>query len=117
MHPSGQWVTAIELPETFGKDGFLFVGTETAGVSRIGHDGETATGQGDGIERQAVTGIVSTDEDGQLIVLASTWSQGVYRSSDNGLSWVRHDTGLKKNRQADLYGVPHFSHLLVDGGR
>ena len=46
---------------------------------------------------------------------ASTWHEGVFRSTNGGASWNKQSRGLKQHSQADtkLYKSPHFSDLKI----
>ena len=46
----------------------------------------------------------------------STWSLGVYRSSDRGVSFTRTSSGLKTNPQAVSYELPQFGTVSVSAG-
>jgi photosystem II stability/assembly factor-like uncharacterized protein len=47
------------------------------------------------------------------LLLASTWKQALFRSDDGGVTWRKYGQGLIKNKQADLYGRPHFNRVAV----
>ena len=49
-------------------------------------------------------------------VWVSTWSMGVYRSSDRGVSFTRTSSGLKTNPQAVSYGQPQFGTVSASAG-
>jgi len=70
-----------------------------------------------GPEGQYVTSLAATEvgKSSAPVLFASTWNDGIFRSDDAGLSWVRKSQGLTKDDQADYPAVrrPHFRGLAV----
>ncbi|MEM7406151.1 MAG: hypothetical protein AAF458_12705 [Pseudomonadota bacterium] len=86
-------------------DGALLIGTG-AGIYRLHADGAWRLAPLTG--ELAVTSIAPASSDPRHW-LATSRQHAVLRSTDDGRTWRRIGFGMRKYRQADAYGVPHFS--------
>lgn len=113
QHPEKQKIKCIELPGGFSENKPFFIGTEKEGVFRVVHSGSAFYRATSGMPDKHITSLTSRYERGRLILFASTWSEGIFRSENAGTTWNTFGTGLQKSKQADFYRQPHFTHIAI----
>lgn len=108
---NGGAVTAILHLPRIGPELVLLCGTEKRGVVQV-VDGGAAADMSDGMLDTYVTSLaISPVYADDSTILATTWSDGVYRTRDDGRTWQRSNLGLTADPQSDMMGVPHFTEL------
>jgi len=108
-------ITAILPPPTESPGAGWLVGTGGAGLILLDHRGGIAGDSGTHLQGRYITALARERDRGEDILLAATWDDAVFRSSDEGRSWVLYAEGLQRSTQADLYGDPQFGRLQVAG--
>ena len=96
----------------------IWVGTAT-GLWQTADGGANFLGASDRIGKTPVMSLAVSPNYGlDSTIVASTWHDGIYRSTDGGETWNKNTKGLKKHAQADttLYKSPHFSDLSISSG-
>ena len=104
-------ITSISLPPTSATQQF-WIGTEGHGILQTLDGGKTLRDASRGLPQTAVQDVVSVTDNNQVILYASTASQGVFYS-DDGDTWQPMDSGLTTTPQADKMGYPHFNDLAL----
>ena len=112
QHPRGRAVTAIA---DVGLEDRFLAGIDGEGLFAVTPAGAEPLEPGTGIEADHVTSLAGFRDAGNLVLLATTWGEAIYRSSDLGASWQHFSDGLFKNEQADCdeFKRPHFGRVLV----
>lgn len=121
--PDSGTVTGIAVRAGSNGHPLVFVGTERSGLyatadlgvsfSRIEFPSNGASREKDAY----VTSVHAFNDAGAATELFVTlWQESVYRSVDGGENWTLMNAGLKKNRQADDTGKPHFSKIVIPDG-
>lgn len=86
----------------------IFIGTEYFGVFAIPQESAAWQGRSGGINAQIGRAIRVGD-----VILASTRSSGMLRSTDGGQSWLRSNTGLT---YLDMHGLIYSGGRVLVGG-
>lgn len=109
-------VVAVAVGPGEGDDRFLHLGTQSNGIAVL-DDGEPVDVAADGLTDQRVIDVeqVPGDPDGATLV-ASTWEEGAFRSTDHGQSWEHVGEGLTTDVQADELDRAHFGGIAIAGG-
>jgi photosystem II stability/assembly factor-like uncharacterized protein len=111
QHPKQTKITCIELPQGFSLSKPFYVGTQDSGIWQIAsHKDFQACSES---MKDPITSIASYNEKDRLILLATTWDEALYRSEDDGKSWNKYASGLRRSSQAYQYKKPHFTHIAV----
>ncbi len=98
----------------FAPDGSWFIGTNVKGILKSSDQGLTLEAINKGITDKNIEDIiVSPNYQNDSTVMASTWDDGTFISTDKGKTWQKSSQGLTKDAQADTpsYSVPHFTYL------
>ena len=112
--PVPQKVTCIKLPDDHAAGGPFFIGTEKEGIFKVTDGGAAFHRISTGIpEASYITSLDLLDDGRRRILLASSWTDALYRSEDEGRSWEKHAAGLLKHSQADEYLWPYFNKIAV----
>ena len=111
--PSGGNVTALA-----SSGATVLAGTSEGRVFRSTNLGSAFSEVGGAaLPDEQITSIAMSDSySTDRSVWVSTWSMGVYRSSDRGVSFTRTSSGLKTNPQAVSYGKPQFGTVSASAG-
>ena len=108
-------VRTIAVSPNYGRDRSLWLGTER-GIWQTADGGQSFQPAVRGMGKRSVMSLaISPNYQADRTLWASTWHEGVFRSTDGGASWNRQSRGLKQHSQADtkLYKSPHFSDLKI----
>lgn len=94
----------------------LHLGTEADGIVIV-EDGEPTDEAGDGLTDQRIIDVaqVPGDPEGATLV-ASTWADGAFRSTDHGATWEVVAEGLTTDEQADELERSHYGSFAVAAG-
>jgi photosystem II stability/assembly factor-like uncharacterized protein len=106
----GQVIRAL----AFAPDNTWFIGTNVKGILKSSDQGLTLEAINKGITDKNIEDIiVSPNFQNDSTVMASTWDDGTFISTDKGKTWQKSTQGLTKDAQADTpaYSVPHFTYL------
>ena len=121
--PTPARITCIEVPDGGSVQDAFFVGTDTAGVFRVLAGGGRIEPTQQHKALTNVTALGSTvDGEGRRLLMACSWTDGLFVSKDDGQSWTLESRGLTKDRQAEEppWVGPHFRNIAVletDGSR
>jgi photosystem II stability/assembly factor-like uncharacterized protein len=111
--PSGAAVTALGVRRNLPANETL-AGTSKGELFRSTDGGSSFVRFGTGIPQEQVMAVaVSSDYSTDHTVWLSTWTSGVYRSTNSGGTWTRTSAGLTSDPQGDEYGVPQFGTVVT----
>lgn len=108
-------IQAVAISPNYQSDRTIWVGTEK-GIWHTVDGGVNFAKATNGIgDREIMSLAVSPNYETDSTVLATTWHEGIFRSTDDGKHWKKYAKGLKKHSQANttLYKSPHFSDLSI----
>ncbi len=105
-------ITAIVSPPQVASERMVFCGTAKRGVVKITADGATLVDASHGILDKSITSFaLSPAYTNDTTIFATTWFDGVYRTTDEGRTWQKFNRGLTADPQAHMMQVPHFTAL------
>ncbi len=114
--PSGSPVTALGTRPGLPADETL-AGTSTGELFRSTDGGTSFVKFGTGIPSEQVMSVaISSGYSTDHTIWLSTWTSGVYRSTNSGATWTRSATGLTTDAQADQYAEPQFRTVVMAPG-
>jgi photosystem II stability/assembly factor-like uncharacterized protein len=117
---SGADITALAISPNFSIDREILVGTGRHGIFRAelrGTQNVTVTRPLHGPRDLSIQSIeYSPGYESDRTAFATTWRNGVYKTTDEGYTWQRLRGGLKTHPQADAYAAPHFRNIVVSSG-
>jgi photosystem II stability/assembly factor-like uncharacterized protein len=92
----------------------VLVGTERGGIFRSEDAGASFSACTGGIPDKRIMDIVFTEGRGnERPIFASAWHDGCYISRDQGITWRLSASGLTRDKQADVWKIPHFTKIAV----
>lgn len=106
-------ITSIAASKGIGEHTF-FIGTSKCGVYRTFDAGMTFKAINAGITDLNIRSVVMSPNYAiDTTVMASTWSEGVFISANEGSSWAKYSAGLTTAPQAAKYGDPNFRDIRI----
>ena len=107
----------VFLPTANNDQRPVLVGTEKKGLIKTSEEGLNFISTNKGLPGFAnIRSIAISDNyEADFTLFATTWHEAVFRSTDGGDSWEKHEKGISKDSQADSsqYRSPHFRALRI----
>jgi len=127
LHNGTQWSQVASNPEwdsviclavspQYLKDKTYWIGTEKNGIFKTIDGGISFEKFSSGISDHRITSLYAHSHQNQTVLYATTWTEALYRSDDGGATWLKYDSGLSVDFQADSpnFLLPYFKGIAVN---
>ncbi len=114
--PGRNPITSIAVPPSAVSDGTVFCGSKTGGLCKVSRvEGSTREVRNVLSDRHLMSIVISPNYYTDSTLYASTWREGVFRSTDRGVTWESYSQGLTSDAQADVgrFYAPHYKDLQI----
>ncbi|MDJ1180368.1 YCF48-related protein [Roseofilum sp. BLCC_M91] len=107
-------ITAFEFPPNFSTNPTFWIGTQKGGIVKTENNGLSFTTANDGLSDFNIRDILLIpSQNNPSTLLVSTWTDGLFKSTDGGQTWNHDNQGITQDYQADTLEQPHFSNIQI----
>lgn len=109
-------VTEIVIDPSDTSGSAYFLGTRDNGLYKTSDNGASFQQLNNGLQPKNIVSLaLSRNFSRNHTMIATTWREAVFISTDGGGSWNKYDAGLSTDKQADTpaYQSPHFRQAII----